>query len=55
MDRLEVQRRLFNAIQILMRRGWSQRQVNNMLNGLHCDDAVEVAERHADQNHTVHS
>ena len=55
MDRLEAQRRLFNAIQILLRRGWSQRHVNNMLDGLPREEAVELAERHADQNHTVHS
>ena len=55
MDRLEAQRRLFNAIQILLRRGWTQGQGNNMLDGLQREDAVELAERHADQNHTVHS
>lgn len=47
MDRLEAQRRLFNAIQILMRQGWTQKQVDNLISGLQREDAVETAERYA--------
>lgn len=43
--RLEAQHRLFNAIQILLKRGWSQQSVDALIDGLHREDAVEAAER----------
>lgn len=47
MERLEAQRRLFDAIQILMRQGWTEKQVDALITGLHREDAVEAAERKA--------
>jgi hypothetical protein len=47
MERLEAQRRLFDAIQTLMRHGWTSGNVNAMLDGRHREEAVEIAERHA--------
>lgn len=45
MDRLEAQRRLFDAIQILIRHGWTQGEVDALITGLQREDAVEAAER----------
>lgn len=47
MTRLEAQRRLFDAIQILLRQGWTQKQVDSLIGGLQREDAVETAERYA--------
>ena len=48
MERLEAQRRLFNAIQILLSAGgWTEKQVDALVSGLHRDDAVDAAEREA--------
>lgn len=48
MDRLEAQRRLFTAIQVLMQKGWTEKQVDALINGLHREDAVDAAERQAE-------
>jgi len=49
MDRLEAERRLFDAIQALIRAGWTKANVNAMIDGLHREDAVETAERAAER------
>lgn len=52
MERLEAQHRLFNAIQILMRQGWTEKEVDALITGLHRADAVDAAERAAEDRPT---
>jgi hypothetical protein len=49
MERTEANARITAALEVLRRRGWTTQQRNRLVDGLQRDDAVEVAERAANQ------